>query len=160
MKTYSKFFALFLSMLAGAITLEGNSSHIKHLFYPSPSLNDMTPTATTLQVRVGSAPFTATVQNNETTKAWLAQLPLSLDMEDLNRNEKFAKLPKSLPTELINPGTIQRGDILLWGNQTVVIFYETFSTSYSYTRLGKIENTKGLKEALGSGKVRITFSKE
>ncbi len=160
MKTYLKVFALVISMLFGAITLSGNSSRIKHLFSPSPSLNDMTATATTLQVRVGSASFTATVQNNETTKAWLAQLPLSLDMEDLNRNEKFSKLPKSLPTEPINPGTIQRGDILLWGNQTVVIFYETFSTSYSYTRLGKIENTTGLKEALGQGSVSVIFSRE
>lgn len=160
MKTYLIVFALVISMLVGAITLSGNSSHFKHLFSPSPSPNDMTPTATTLQVRVGSEAFTATVQNNETTKAWLAQLPLSLEMEDLNRNEKFAKLPKSLPTEPINPGTIQRGDILLWGNQTVVIFYETFSTSYSYTRLGKIENTAGLKEALGQGSVRVLFSRE
>lgn len=160
MKTYLKVFALVISMLVGAITLSSNSYRIKHLFSPSPSLNDMTPTATTLQVKAESASFVATVQNNETTKAWLAQLPLSLEMEDLNRNEKFAKLPKSLPTEPINPGTIQRGDILLWRNQTVVIFYETFSTSYSYTRLGKIENTTGLKEALGAGKVRVTFSKE
>jgi hypothetical protein len=159
MKTYPKVFALVLSALVGAITLEGNSSHIKNLFSPSVSPTDMTLTATTLQVKVGSAYFTAIIQENETTKAWMAQLPLSLDMEDLNRNEKFAKLPKNLPTKLINPGTIQRGDILLWGNQTVVIFYETFSTSYSYTRLGKIENTAGLKEALGQGSVRVLFSR-
>ncbi|WP_353887861.1 cyclophilin-like fold protein [uncultured Parabacteroides sp.] len=43
----------------------------------------------------------------------------------------------------MRPGIIHTGDLLLWGANTVVLFYETFSSSYSYTRLGKIENPAG-----------------
>lgn len=151
---------LLVLSLVGCLALTCSSSTSKSLILTSPSQNTMTPVAPKLQINVGNRSFTATMADNNAVKALLTQLPLALDMQDLNRNEKFAKVPKPLPTENFNPGTIQRGDILLWGNQTLVIFYETFSSSYSYTRLGKIDDTTGLKEALGQTGVQVTFSKK
>jgi hypothetical protein len=49
---------------------------------------------------------------------------------------------------------------MLYGSNTVVLFYENFSTSYGYTRLGKIDNPAGLATALGSGNVTVTFDLE
>ncbi len=34
---------------------------------------------------------------------------------------------------------------MLYGNNTIVLFYEDFTTPYSYTRLGKVNNPKNLK---------------
>lgn len=110
-----------------------------------------------INIQVGSTTFKATLEENATASALISLFPLTLDMNDLNRNEKFAKLPQNLPTQTFSPGTIHSGDLLLWGNNTLVIFYETFSSSYSYSRLGKIDNPSGLKEALGRGDVKITF---
>ncbi len=47
---------------------------------------------------------------------------------------------------------------MLYGDNCVVVFYETFTTTYQYTPIGHIPNTEGLKEALGSGKVTIIFT--
>ncbi len=53
---------------------------------------------------------------------------------------------------------IHTGDILLFGSNCIVLFYEDFSTSYSYTPISNIEDTNGLESALGSGNVTISFS--
>jgi hypothetical protein len=47
---------------------------------------------------------------------------------------------------------------MLYGNNCLVLFYKTFNTSYSYVKLGQINDTAGLEEALGSGGARATFS--
>lgn len=78
-------------------------------------------------------------------------------MVELNGNEKYVDLPGSLPTSAAKPGTIQAGDLMLYGSSTLVLFYKTFSTSYSYTKLGRIDDVSGLVTALGTGNVRIAF---
>jgi hypothetical protein len=47
---------------------------------------------------------------------------------------------------------------MLYGSNTFVLFYESFSTSYSYTKLGKINNASGLAAALGTGNVSVSIS--
>jgi len=111
----------------------------------------------TLTIKVGSSTFTATLADNETAKAFKAILPMTLNMRDVNSNEKFLNLSQNLPTAATNPGTIQTGDLMLYGANGLVLFYKTFSTSYSYTRIGKIDNPSGLENALGSGSVTVVF---
>ena len=81
-------------------------------------------------------------------------------MVELNRNEKYADLPRNLPTNASNPGTIQTGDLMLYGASTLVLFYKTFPTSYSYTRLGRIDDVAGFAAALGSGNVTVIYELE
>ena len=52
---------------------------------------------------------------------------------------------------------INAGDLMLYGSNCLVIFYESFSTSYSYTKIGHIDNPEGLAETLGSGNIKVTF---
>ena len=84
-------------------------------------------------------------------------LPLTLQMNELNGNEKYHYLSTSLPANASCPGTIHAGDILLYGSSCLVVFYKTFSTSYSYTRIGRIDNADNLANTLGSGNVSVTF---
>jgi hypothetical protein len=110
-----------------------------------------------LQVKIGQKTFPATLEDNPATERFRQMLPLTLDMPDLNANEKHVRLPESLPSDPIKPGTIRAGDLLLWGDDTLVLFYETFRSSYNYTRLGKLDEPEGLAEAVGSGSVTVTF---
>jgi hypothetical protein len=104
--------------------------------------------------------FTATMEQNSTAEAFRALLPLTLEMQELNGNEKYHYLSQSLPTNRTKVGTIHAGDIMLYGDNCVVVFYETFTTSYQYTPIGHITNPKGLKEALGSGSTTVHFTKQ
>lgn len=113
-----------------------------------------------LKITVGSNTFHATVYNNATSKAFIARLPLTINMTELNGNEKYFDLPDNLPANASNPGTIQTGDLMLYGSHTLVLFYKTFSTSYNYTRLARISDPSGLAAALGSGNVIVKFEKE
>ena len=106
-------------------------------------------------ITIGNKVFTATLEANATATSFKGMLPLTIDMVDLNSNEKFFDFPSSLPANASNPRTINSGDIMLWGSHTLVLFYKTFSTSYSYTRVGKIENPSGLANALGGGNVKV-----
>ena len=110
-----------------------------------------------LVIKIGSREFTATLLDNPTAAAFKAMLPLTMNMTELNGNEKYFDLSRKLPTNAYNPGKINIGDLLLYGSKTLVLFYETFSTSYSYTKLGKIDNPAGLAEALGSGNAVVTI---
>ena len=114
---------------------------------------------TPINIIIGSKTFSATLADSETGEAFAALLPLTITMNELNGNEKYHYLSSSLPTAAYQPGTINAGDLMLYGNKCVVLFYETFNSSYSYTRLGAIDNPSGLAAALGSGDVSVRFEK-
>jgi hypothetical protein len=115
--------------------------------------------AARIRITVGSKVFTATLRDNATTRAFQAMLPLTARMTELNGNEKYVRLADELPRKAANPGTIHAGDVMLYGENTLVLFYETFSTSYSYTPVGKVDNVAGLATALGAGDVTVTFER-
>lgn len=111
----------------------------------------------TIAIIIGDSHFAAILESNAAVTELKKMLPLTISMKDLYGNEKFFDLSNNLPANAANPRTINAGDLMLWGSNTLVLFYKTFNTSYSYTRLGKIENPSGLAQALGSGNVTITF---
>lgn len=123
----------------------------------APALN---PEESRMWMTVGERRFAITLTNNAAARAFAAQLPLTLDMADLNGNEKHVELPKALPVSASRPGTIRHGDLMLYGSSTLVVFYLTFDSSYSYTRLGRVDDPEGLAQALGQRAVRINFSKK
>ena len=106
---------------------------------------------------VNNKTFSATLENNETTRELTAMLPLTLDMSDLNSNEKYNYLDTNLTTNGSRVNRINAGDIKLFGSNCLVIFYESFNTSYSYTNLGRVDNANDFVSELGSGSVTITF---
>lgn len=107
---------------------------------------------------VGEHRFAITLTDSDTARAFARLMPLTLEMSDLNNNEKFASLPEPLPTRESVPGTLRNGDLMLYGTDTLVVFYLTFNSPYTYTRLGRVDDPAGLSRALGQRDVRVKFS--
>lgn len=112
-----------------------------------------------INIKAGNKQFTATLYDNESARTIVKEMPFTLEMEDFASQEKIAGLSFALPaaqTEI--PATIKAGDLYLWSGNELVLFYTTFSNSYSYVPVGYIEDVTGLQHALGNDKVTLTFS--
>lgn len=116
-----------------------------------------TPTTTKMKITIGTAVFTATLHDNPSATAFKAMLPLTIDMTELNGNEKYYNFSSPLPTNASAGGDIKVGDLTLYGNNVLVLFYKSFNTSYSYTKLGYVDDPTGLATALGAGNVVVKF---
>lgn len=111
-----------------------------------------------MNVQVGGINFTATLEENEAVDAlveMMEQGPVTIQMSDYSGFEKVGPLGTSLPASN-QQTTTQTGDIVLYQGNQIVMFYG--SNSWSYTRLGHIDDLTGWEEALGSGDVTVTFS--
>lgn len=111
-----------------------------------------------ISIEVNGQTFSATLADNDTARAFAARLPMTLDMRELNGNEKYFYLDESLPAVAQRVGQIRAGDLMLFGSDCVVLFYESFATSYTYTPIGRIDDPAGLADALGSGSAEVFFS--
>ncbi|MGS0683886.1 cyclophilin-like fold protein [Nakamurella sp. GG22] len=114
----------------------------------------------TITVSIGSAQFPATLADTATARAFAERLPLTLDMADVNGNEKAFELADALPADATIPGTVRRGDLMLYGSDTVVLFYESFDASYAYTRIGRLDAPDSLAGVLGAGDVTVSFAQQ
>ena len=111
-----------------------------------------------MNVQVGDSTFTATLENNAAVDAFVKMMdnePVVIQMSDYSGFEKVGPLGANLPASNSRI-TTQAGDIVLYNGNQIVIFYG--SNSWSYTKLGKIDDLSGWEEALGSGDVTVAFS--
>ncbi len=117
-------------------------------------------TVMNMNVQVGDVVFSATLEKNEAVDAFVEMMqenPVVIQMSDYSGFEKVGSLGTSLPSSN-SQTTTHAGDIVLYNGNQIVIFYG--SNSWSYTRLGHIDDLTGWEEALGSGDVTVAFSLE
>ena len=111
-----------------------------------------------MKLEIGNYAFQVDLEKNVTVAELLKLLPLEINMNELNGNEKYYSLDSRLPTNVQRINQIKAGDIMLWQDNCLVIFYKSFSTSYSYTKIGHIKDTTHLLAAVGAGNVQVKWS--
>lgn len=104
-----------------------------------------------MTLTVGGRSFEVDTVDSPSTDAILAMLPLEVRMVELNDNEKYCDLGGSVPSSPVRVGSIEAGDVMLYGDDCLVFFYRSFRTPYSYTRIGRVRDVSGLESADGPG---------
>ena len=138
---------LFLLLLSGAL-----------LIYVFAVYAQQTGNSQKMNIQIDNKTFTVIVENNKTVKELYQKLPITLEMSDLNNNEKYCYLDFTLPTYSKSVKNIKKGDVMLFGNSCLVIFYKSFTTSYSYTKIGYIENPADIETALGKKDIKVVLT--
>lgn len=152
MKTLLTIFAVLLTILICNASCSKNEATSPVQHHNNGSNN---PSATKMKIKIGTAVFTATLYDHASANEFKARLPLTIQMTELNGNEKYYDFSSSLPKNASVGGAIKSGDIMLYGSNVLVLFYKNFTTTYSYTKLAHIDNPAGLADALGAGNVTV-----
>lgn len=128
---YGIFIIGLLFIITGCNSKENNTSN---------NVNDYSEVVDSVKIIIDDKEYLINLEDNETVRSLLTLLPLEIDMNELNGNEKYVYLDTSLPTNEFKPKHINQGDVMLYGNNCLVIFYKSFDTSYSYTLIGHIDS--------------------
>lgn len=112
-----------------------------------------------VKVKINDEIFDVELENNSATEELIKELKkenITVNASEYGGFEKVGDLGFSLPTSDENIGT-NPGDIVLYQGDKISLFYG--SHSWSYTKLGKIDNVDPdqLREILGSGDVTLEF---
>ena len=117
--------------------------------------NDINEVTNLVKVIINENEYEIKLEDNETAKSFISMLPQEFNMSELNGNEKYIYLDMTLSTSPYKPGHINKGDVMLFGNNCLVIFYKSFNTSYNYTKIGHIDNLPDL----GNSNITIKIQK-
>ncbi len=123
---------------------------------PENNINNSNEVISQVKVIINNKEYTLNLEDNATSRKLVELLPLETKMQELNGNEKYVYLSESFPTDSYKPERINKGDVMLFDNSCIVIFYKSFDNKgYNYTKIGHIDNL----DDLGSGDVQVKFSK-
>ncbi len=97
-------------------------------------------------------------ENNKSVEALKSLAPLTINTQQYGGFEQVGDIGSSLPQDDSNI-TTQAGDIVLYSSNSISIFYD--SNTWSYTRLGKItgKTQAELKELLGKDRVTVSITR-
>lgn len=110
---------------------------------------------TEIKVIIKDKSYKLNLENNQTVEEFINIIPQEYMMNELNGNEKYVYINESLTTNTYQPKYIEKGDVMLYGDNCIVIFYKSFETNYRYTKIGHIDNLPDLE----GGNIKIAFEK-
>ena len=136
----------------GKISLEDCAAILKNIFSEQPETSNPA-------VTINGKTFYIELGDTTAAAEFADILPQTFNMTELNGNEKYIYTDTEFTAAAQKVGHINAGDIMLYGNDCVVLFYKSFDTPYRYTEIGHITNTDALEETVGSGNITAVFTK-
>ena len=113
---------------------------------------------TKVRITIGAVVVYATMENNAAARSFVDQLPLSIKMQDLAREEKYGYAPKKLDVAGAGGGyDPSPGDIcsyVPWGN--VIIYYREHGLE-NLVKLGTMDKAGIAQLASYPGDVTVSF---
>ena len=109
-----------------------------------------------MKININSEKYVINVENEALMEEIYNALPETFTMNELNGNEKYYYLNstmKNANSEAV--GQVQKGDVMLFESDCLVIFYDSFETEFKYTKLGHIDNLGDI----GSSNVEVSITK-
>lgn len=119
---------------------------------------------TNVEINVNNTNFLVNMDNTPTGKALMARLP-STSMRlptsyDQDGVLKYYDMPMNIVSNPEKITNVSTGDLLMDGNDRLILYYQDAEINGEYTKVGKIENSDGLAEALGDGEVTFILTKQ
>ena len=108
-------------------------------------------------IKIKDKEYQIELESSETANQIKSKLPFTISMNNLNGNEVYYYFDESFKTNQQSVGTINQGDIYLYQDKCIVLFYKTFTTTYTYTKIGKVINPEGLDTLIGSDNVEVMW---
>lgn len=119
------------------------------------------PTQHKIKITVNGQTLTATLENNSTTQALLAKMPMTLRMQDLYSREMCYRYgANALPTDNLRSDGYQTGDIIYWPPRgSFVILYEQNGERFTRQHLGRVDSGVEIFKATGDADVTFEIQK-
>ena len=112
-----------------------------------------------ITIRINDKSYIVRMDVNDAAQEFARSTPFELPMVELNGNEKYYRGSDTLVTDAHRMTSVKTGDLMLYEDNCIVLFYKDFETDYSYTRLGWVYDAEDLAETLGDGNVNVIFTK-
>lgn len=141
-----------LYILLTVVLLSGCTNEektIENIEYDKP-----TEILSTMRLNISGKDYIVNLEENDAAQLLVTYLPQEYKMHEKNRNEKYAYLSFKLPM-FEEVTDIEKGDIMLYENNCLILFYKSFKTNKKYTKIGHIDNLP----TLGNDDIVVRFYK-
>ncbi len=152
---YSLLIVILIFMIVGCKSIKKENTQDQTNKENIQETNNTNEVIKSVKAIINNKEYIINLEDNTTVKSFVNYLPQEFNMSELNGNEKYINLDKSFPTNTTNPKRINKGDVMLFGDNCLVIFYKSFDTPYSYTKIGHIDNLLDL----GKENITVKFEK-
>lgn len=114
-------------------------------------------------IKMGDAEYEAAFNSSEAARELFELFPLSVEMKEWAGNSEFySGLGKTLSMDAPKVFAFKAGDIALYNERSLVIFYAETSNTANYVKVGEIKtpnSIRSLKSELTNANGKVTFGK-